>query len=51
VLALLALVLTVVGLYGMVSYVTSERTREISIRMALGATAAIISLLPSRRSG
>jgi putative ABC transport system permease protein len=45
VLALLALVLTVVGLYGMVSYVTSERTREISIRMALGATAATIAQL------
>jgi predicted permease len=45
VLALIALVLTIAGLYGIVSYVTSERTHEIGVRIALGATAASIARL------
>jgi ABC-type antimicrobial peptide transport system permease subunit len=48
VIAALVLSLATVGLYGSISFVTSQRTREIAIRMAIGAPAPAVLRLVAR---
>jgi predicted permease len=46
-----ALVLGVVGIYGVMSYIVSQRTGEIGVRLALGAAPAAVAAMIVRQGG
>jgi ABC-type antimicrobial peptide transport system permease subunit len=49
--ALLATVLAAVGLYGVLAYTVSQRTREIGLRMALGADSSRVRRMIMKQVG